>query len=217
MQFSCWKSTMPFVYWTIARSAGHARRRPGSSQCMHWSLRISHCNAPLSPMCSLNLIRFQKFHAVDGIVWYVLSNVVCRNGMSFHSTQATSHALQPMHVVTSTYLQTSSSRWTPAPGTLPEWPEICLICSVPVGITVFPVRLKPDTTYYFPVRLKPDATYNTTYVASAFRRTYTFSSFTKNPLNSGVYALGSITVGDRRLTDVSAVRPASSAMPRYPQ
>src|SRR5512143_1761778 len=53
--------------------------------------------------------------------------------MSFHSTQATSHALQPMHVVTSMYLQTSSSRWTPAPGVVPECPEICLICSVPVG------------------------------------------------------------------------------------
>src|SRR5206468_5339777 len=77
MQFSCWKSTMPFVYCTMAPSAGHARRQPGSSQCMHWSLRINHCSAPFSPRCSLNLIRFQKFHDVDGIVWYVLSNVVC--------------------------------------------------------------------------------------------------------------------------------------------
>src|SRR6266404_8193704 len=67
------------------------------------------------------------------MVWYVLSNVVCWNGMSFHSTHATSHALHPMQVVTSTYLQTSSSRCTPAPGTVPEWPEICLICRVPVG------------------------------------------------------------------------------------
>jgi hypothetical protein len=47
--------------------------------------------------------------------------------MSFHSTHATSHALQPMHVVTSMYLQTSFSRWAPAPGTLPAWPEIALI------------------------------------------------------------------------------------------
>src|SRR5690349_6475260 len=53
--------------------------------------------------------------------------------MPFHSTHATSHALQPMHVVTSTYLQTSSSRCTPTPGTAPEWPDICLICSNPVG------------------------------------------------------------------------------------
>src|SRR5216683_4894417 len=126
MQFSCWKSTMPFVYWTIAPSAGQARRQPGSSQCMHWSLRISHCSTPSSRWCSLNLIRFQKLHVVDGIVWYVLLNVVSWNGLLFHSTHATSHALQPMHVVTSMYLQTSSSRETPSPGTGPEWPEIAL-------------------------------------------------------------------------------------------
>src|SRR5215470_8157697 len=29
MQLSCWKSTMPLVYWTIAPSAGHARKHPG--------------------------------------------------------------------------------------------------------------------------------------------------------------------------------------------
>src|SRR5262245_64065269 len=54
--------------------------------------------------------------------------------MSFHSTQATSHALQPMHVVTSMYLQTCSSRGTPWPGTLPyDWPDRSRICSVPDG------------------------------------------------------------------------------------
>src|SRR6476661_79196 len=134
MQFSCWKSTMPFVYWTMAPSAGHARRQPGSSQCMHWSLRISHMSVPSSRWCSWNLMRFQKFQVVLGIVWYVLSKVVCWNGMSFHSTHATSHALHPMQVVTSMYLQTSSSRCTPRPGTVPECPEMLLICSVPVGI-----------------------------------------------------------------------------------
>src|SRR6185295_6148156 len=55
--------------------------------------------------------------------------------MSFHSTHATSHALQPMQVVTSMYLQTSSSRWTPRPGTLPACPEIDLICRMPVAKT----------------------------------------------------------------------------------
>src|SRR5207245_6764940 len=158
MQFSCWKSTMPFVYCTMAPSAGHARRHPGSSQCMHWSLRINHCSAPFSPRCSLNLIRFQKFHDVDGIVWYVLSNVVCWNGMSFHSTHATSQALQPMHVVTSMYLQTSSSRWTPRPGTVPECPEMALICRTPVGIV--PLRSGYSRTPRTSV----------SYVASAFRR-----------------------------------------------
>ena len=43
---------------------------------------------------------------------------------------------------------------------------------------------------------------------------YAFSIFTRNPLNSGVYALGSIAVGDRRFAEVSSVRPASSAIPR---
>src|SRR5436190_9259662 len=95
---------------------------------------MSQWSVPSARWCSLNVMRLQKFHAVDVIVWYVLSNVVCWNGMSFHSTHATSHALQPMHVVTSMYLQTSSCRCTPAPGTLPGWPEICLICSVPAGI-----------------------------------------------------------------------------------
>src|SRR6185369_1784633 len=59
IQFSCWKSTMPFVYCTMAPSAGQARKHPGSAQCMHWSLRINHCNVPSSRWCSLNLIRFQ--------------------------------------------------------------------------------------------------------------------------------------------------------------
>src|SRR2546425_83456 len=43
---------------------------------------------------------------------------------------------------------------------------------------------------------------------------YAFSIFTRNPLNSGVYALGSIAVGDRRFAEVSSVLPASSAIPR---
>src|SRR5438093_705599 len=68
------------------------------------------------------------------MVWYVLSKVVSWNGMSFHSAHATSQALQPMHVVTSMYLQTSSSRCTPRPGMPPECPEMALIWSVPVAM-----------------------------------------------------------------------------------
>jgi len=41
-----------------------------------------------------------------------------------------------------------------------------------------------------------------------------FSIFTRNPLNSGVYALGSIAAGDSSLASVSAVLPSSSRMPR---
>src|SRR5207249_450481 len=63
-------------------------------------------------------------------------NVVGSNGLLFHSTHATSHALQPMHVVTSMYLQTSSSRDTPRPGIEPEWPEMALIWRVPVGMFI---------------------------------------------------------------------------------
>src|SRR5436190_629189 len=48
----------------------------------------------------------------------------------------------------------------------------------------------------------------------ARRHDYAFSIFTRNPLNSGVYALGSIAVGDRRFAEVRSVRPASSAIPR---
>ena len=60
---------MPLAYWTMAPSAGHAIRHPGSSQCMHWSLRMSSIRLPPSGSYSLNLIRFQKFHAVSGMVW----------------------------------------------------------------------------------------------------------------------------------------------------
>src|ERR1700687_1130855 len=50
--------------------------------------------------------------------------------MAFHSTHATSHALQPMHVVVSTSLQTVSSRCVPAPGIVPGCPEILCMRSV---------------------------------------------------------------------------------------
>src|SRR6266436_356772 len=63
------------------------------------------------------------------MVWYVLSKVVSANVYPFHSRQATSHALQPMQVVVSTSLQTCSARSTPAPGTVPAWPEIFTIWS----------------------------------------------------------------------------------------
>src|SRR5208283_2855333 len=85
MQFSWLKSTMPLAYLTMAPSAGQAARQPGSAQCMHWSLRISHWIVPSGFWCSLNLMRFQKFQRVSGMVWYVLSKVVGENGRSFHS------------------------------------------------------------------------------------------------------------------------------------
>ena len=35
MQLASSKSTMPLLYYTMAPSAGHAARQPGSAQCMH--------------------------------------------------------------------------------------------------------------------------------------------------------------------------------------
>ena len=58
MHWSGFTSTMPFAYCTMAPGAGHASRQPGSSQCMHWSLRISHTMPP-SKSRSLKRIRFQ--------------------------------------------------------------------------------------------------------------------------------------------------------------
>src|SRR5579884_2731594 len=52
------------------------------------------------------------------------------NGMSFHSTHATSQALQPMQVVVSMSLQSVAWRCMPLPGTSPGWPEIFWICSI---------------------------------------------------------------------------------------
>src|ERR1700676_2786300 len=57
MQCSWLKSTMPLAYCTIAPSAGHARKQPGSAQCMHPSFRISQLSVPFSSTCSLNRIR----------------------------------------------------------------------------------------------------------------------------------------------------------------
>src|SRR5450755_3173579 len=130
--------------------------------------------------CSLNLIRFQKFQRVSGIVWYVLSKVVSENGMSFHSTHATSHALQPMQVVVSTNLQTSRSRCMPRPGEGVVWPEIISVCSA-----LRSAMLKPSS----------QLSVNLLVLLGTENFCHTFSIFTKKPLNSGVNAFGSITVG----------------------
>src|SRR6266446_8607016 len=109
--------------------------------------------------------------------------------MSFHSTHATSHALQPMQVVTSMYLQTSSSRCTPSPGAAPVWPELNLICSLPVGMDqlLFNGAGAPP-----PARTDADARRRLSMASGSHgRRRYTFSIFTMKPLNSGVYAFGS--------------------------
>src|SRR5271157_4619981 len=60
--------------------------------------------------------------------------------MLFHSTQATSQALQPMHVVVSTSLHTCRSRCVSWPGMLPAWPEIFWMRSV-AWLIAAPLRL----------------------------------------------------------------------------
>ena len=86
------------AYCTIAPGAGQAARQPGSSQCMHWSLRISHASPP-SESRSLELDQVpvvrRRASASSGSV---PTCSVGATGRSFHSWQATSHALQPMHV-----------------------------------------------------------------------------------------------------------------------
>src|SRR3989475_5220949 len=59
MQFSSWKSPIPFEYCTMAPGAGHAFRHPGSAQCMHPSLRISHSRSPLGFSYSAKRITVQ--------------------------------------------------------------------------------------------------------------------------------------------------------------
>src|SRR5260221_12244390 len=71
------------------------------------------------------------------MVWYELPNSVTENGMSFHSTHATSHALQPMPVVVSISFATVNSRWVSSPGTLPAWPLIFCTRSV-AWLILFP-------------------------------------------------------------------------------
>ena len=60
MHWSGFTSTMPFAYWTMrARAPGRPRGSPGSAQCMHWSLRMSHLMPP-STSFSSKRIRFQN-------------------------------------------------------------------------------------------------------------------------------------------------------------
>jgi len=108
-------STIPFAYCTMAPGAGQASRQPGSSQCMHWSLRISQDNPCCCVSTSWNLIRFQKLAVIVGSVWYVPVCCVCASGRSFHSWQATSQALQPMQMVVSMYFATVGSLRSPVP------------------------------------------------------------------------------------------------------
>src|SRR5256885_7611876 len=88
--------------------------------------------------------------------------------MSFHSTHATSHALQPMQVVVSTSFATVYCRCVSSPGTLPAWPDIFCTRNV------------------------------------AWLIAQTFVTFTRNPLNSGVNAFGSITAGESMFAGVFA-------------
>src|SRR6266403_4295947 len=106
MQFSSWKSTMPLVYCTIAPGAGHALRQPGSSQCMHPSLRMSHSRSPLGFSYSAHRMSVQDLSDRSRGFSYTPTLVPIRSRRSFHSMHATWQALQPMHFVVSMSLAT---------------------------------------------------------------------------------------------------------------
>src|SRR5580704_6827603 len=106
MQFSSWKSTIPFAYCTIAPGEGHALRHPGSVQCMHPSLRISHSRSPLGFSTSARRISVQLLALRSCGFWYCPVLVPISSRRSFHSMQATWQALQPMHLVVSMSLAT---------------------------------------------------------------------------------------------------------------
>src|SRR5512140_1155472 len=140
MHASGFTSTVPFSYCTMAPGAGHASRHPGSPQCMHWSLRKSHESAPLSCSRSSKRIRFQNCGWSSSSVWYVPTCFVGTGGRSFHSWQATSHALQPMQIDVSMYLATTGSVrfdvWLPH-----IWAEERRISAVWMLMAVLPSRL----------------------------------------------------------------------------
>src|ERR1700733_14978030 len=101
MQFSSWKSTMPFVYCTIAPGDGHAFRQPGSSQCMQPSLRISHSRLPFGFSYSEKRITVHECSVRSSGLSYTPWLIPTSSRRSFHSMHAVWHALQPMHLLTS--------------------------------------------------------------------------------------------------------------------
>src|SRR5437762_11248049 len=106
MQFSSWKSTIPFEYCTMAPGDGHAFRHPGSAQCMHPSLRISHSRSPLGFSYSAKRITVQDASVRSGGLSYTPTLVPISSRASFHSMHATWQALQPMHLVVSMSFET---------------------------------------------------------------------------------------------------------------
>src|SRR5438874_4040678 len=116
MQFSSWKSTIPFEYCTMAPGAGHAFRHPGSAQCMQPSLRISHSRSPLGFSYSAKRITVQDASVRSGGLSYTPTLVPISSRRSFHSMQATWQALQPMHLVVSMSLATVPAYDSRTPG-----------------------------------------------------------------------------------------------------
>src|SRR5512135_3186984 len=107
MQFSSWKSTMPFEYWTIAPGAGQAFRQPGSAQCMQPSLRISHSSLSGCTSTSEKRINVHDWSLRSRGLSYTPTLVPISSRRSFHSMHATWQALQPMHLEMSMSLATS--------------------------------------------------------------------------------------------------------------
>src|SRR2546421_830206 len=108
LQMSSCTTTVPN---SVRNSApvGHTSRQAALVQCLHTSLDISQ-RKPSSPACtpstrvgcSMNATCRQVFAPSEPVLSYDSPvNSSPSSGTPFHSLQATSHALQPMHTLVS--------------------------------------------------------------------------------------------------------------------
>src|SRR5689334_4226267 len=76
---------------------GHTSRQAACVQCLQTSLDISQ-RVPCCVFCSMNATCRQVSALSAPVLSYDMPSSDCpSSGMAFHSLQATSHALQPMH------------------------------------------------------------------------------------------------------------------------
>ena len=179
----------------MAPGDGQALRQPGSAQCMQPSLRISHSSVPFCS-CSAKRISVQLFSVRSCGFWYEPSLMPTSSRRSFHSWQADWQALQPMHLVTSMSLATSCCcRCCGGGVVVAERRVISRDCSdmAYTSVRPFSSRSSSDNLGVAPVlpsqrRLGAGGLGNSAWRAAS---PVTFSTFTRNALNSGVCVLAS--------------------------
>src|SRR5256886_10735464 len=150
---------------TIAPGAGQAFRHPGSAQCMQPSLRISHSRSPLGFSYSVKRINVQDSLLRSPGLSYTPTLLPISSRRSFHSMHATWQALQPMHLVVSMSLATVPVYASRTPGG---------------AVVVAERRTMSRDCRAMSARLHPS---------------HSFSTLTRNDLNSGVCELPSPTTG----------------------